>query len=308
MLQHKYGDSEITAKGCELIDEYLGRLREEDALLAVYSDHGHTNINNTFVVNRWLDAKGYLTFESEDEATAEKGLLTETLRRLGKGAKRQLPGTVTDAVRPLYRRIVPPEHPSSVEVAESIDWENSAAAATSQGPIYLNRDLLGDDYESIKSELKSELESLTHDGDTLLASVKDAEEVYSGRHSDDAPDLVATAKEGWEIYGGLADSTFVTQATSWTSGNHPSGIVLLAGDGVKSMELPEHSILDVMPTILSYMDCPIPEDVDGSVIQEPFEKELSTEKTRPVIQPDDSRSNADEAQMKESLKDLGYLE
>jgi len=283
MLQHKYGDSEVTRKGWELIDEYLGKLREEDVLLVVYSDHGHTNIDNTFVINRWLHDKGYLSFATEDDESdsatpdADSNVVAELARRAGKTGKKLMPAKITDLVRPLYRKVVPPEHPSSMDVAEQVNWEESTAVATSQGPIYLNRERLGDEYESVKAELKSELETLQYDGETVLSDVEGASEVYSGEHLDAAPDIMLTAKEGWEIYGGLAESAFVDQATSWTSGNHPTGILLLAGDDIESTTLPERSILDVMPTVLSYMDCPLPTDIDGECIQEPFRSEMAAD-------------------------------
>lgn len=312
MLQHKYGDSDVTRKGWELIDEYLGKLRDEDVLLVVYSDHGHTDIEDTFVINRWLHDKEYLSFKDDVDHSvasgADSNILAELVRRVGKTGKKLMPAKIIDFLRPLYRKIVPPEHPSSMDVAEQVDWEASTAVGTSQGPVYLNKERLEDDYESVKAELKSELESLHNDGEAVLSSVREANEVYSGKYLDAAPDLMLTANEGWEIYGGLTESAFVDQATSWTSGNHPTGIVLFAGEDVESTTLPERSILDVMPTVLSYMDCPLPTDIDGEVIRKPFQTEMATDTTRPPIETDSSAPSATEDHVKESLKDLGYLE
>ena len=72
MLQHKYGDTEETARGWEIIDEYLGKLLDEDAVLLIYSDHGHSTIERTFVINRWLIDQGHLTLKSDANRSEER--------------------------------------------------------------------------------------------------------------------------------------------------------------------------------------------------------------------------------------------
>jgi len=152
MLQHKYGDSEVTREGWKLIDSYLGKL-PDDVLLIIYSDHGHTNIEHTFVVNKWLHERGYLSFEGDEDDqpvpdTDEEGLLRRTARTVGDVAEKMVPHSVATTLSPLYRRFVPPEHRSSVDIANNVDWKRSDAVATSQGPVYLNRERLGDKYEA----------------------------------------------------------------------------------------------------------------------------------------------------------------
>lgn len=310
MLQHKYGDSEITTTAWEIIDSYLGEIPTEDTLVVIYSDHGHSEIENTFVINRWLKKKGYLSFGGTEDSgvadTSDEGTIRGIIRNIGETAEDMVPGSVANAISPLYRRIVPPESRGSMDVAKNVDWEESKAVATSQGPLYLNRNGLGDEYGEIKQSIKEELSELTYNGEKVLDSVKEGSEVYSGDYLDSAPDLMLTATDNWEIYGGLTDSQFVGQATSWTSGNHPDGMVLLTGDGVETGELSEVSLLDIMPTVLSYMGCAVPDDIDGTVIQDAFEDEIEVDTRDKITKSTDHRKFEDH--VKDSLKDLGYLE
>jgi arylsulfatase A-like enzyme len=85
-------------------------------------------------------------------------------------------------------------------------------------------------------------------------------------------------------------------------------MLLLNGDDIEPGTYRERSILDVMPTVLRYMDCPLPTDVDGTVIQEPFKRQLSIDETRPPIEAESRGERADDDNMKDTLKELGYLE
>jgi len=59
------------------------------------------------------------------------------------------------------------------------------------------------------------------------------------------------------------------------SGNHRlNGMMFLYGKNVKQgFRTPDVNIVDLFPTILSIMDVPLPEDLDGKVIRDCFEKE-----------------------------------
>ena len=307
MLQHKYGDGPETEFGWQLIDEYLGEVYDPDRLTVIYSDHGHTNIDRTFMINTWLAEEGYLETESEGSDAIYENLYEFLVargvspRRLAEAARALLPEEV-------YDRIAPTNF-SSAELMDRIDWERSTAVATSQGPLYVNRDRV-DDYEAVRETLREELSSLRYEGEPVVEDVRRAEEIYSPDRREAAPDLLLVASDGWEIYGGLAPSVFESQNTSWTSGNHPEGMVLLAGDGVAGGSLDERSILDVMPTVLQYLGSPIPTDVEGEVIGEAFEGDLGPVERREPIEPTRTPggNRHDEDDLEDRLEELGYLE
>ena len=306
VLQHKYGNGPETKRAWRLIDEYLGRL-DDDVLTVLYSDHGHSKIENTFVINRYLAEHGYLSFGEEAGNSLGERLYTGmksvgiSPRSAAKSAQAVLPDQLYDMLAPDYP--IP-----TGAVGERVDWANSAALAVSQGPIYLNKRWLGEEYRSVRDDLADELRELTHRGRSVLDAVFDREEIYWGDELHNAPDLFAVPADGWEIYGGITPATFETQVTSWTSGNHPRGMLLLHGPDVAATDLEERSLLDVMPTVLRYMDCEVPTDVDGDAIAEPFGSDaLSTGWREPIAATPDRRST-DETVVRDQLENLGYLE
>jgi hypothetical protein len=189
-----------------------------------------------------------------------------------------------------------------------VNWAESDAVALSQGPVYINRDRLGDDYEAFRDGLKAELESVSVDGDSPFDSVAYAEDVYSGDHLDEAPDLMLVAADEWEVYGGVTPSVVERQATSWTSGNHPIGMLLVHGADVAPGELQTRSILDVAPTVLRYLDAPVPTDMNGEAFEEPFRGGLPERRTREPIAGGGEQSAVQDEELESRLEDLGYLE
>ena len=307
VLQHHFGDGPETERGWNLIDEYLGKL-PDDLTKVVYSDHGHSHIERTFVINKYLIDNGYLSIESQagDEVTG--GLYT-LLKRIGISPRSA--GALARRVLPasLYDRLIQSGYPiPTFELANRVNWERSDAVALSQGPIYLNRDRLGDDYERFRDELKSELESISVEGNSPFQSVAYTEDVYSDDHLDDAPDLMLVAADEWEVYGGVTPSVVERQATSWTSGNHPTGMLLVHGADVTAGELRTRSILDIAPTVLRYLDTAVPADMNGEAFEAPFHGGLPDRRTREPIAGDGDMDAIQDEELESRLEDLGYLE
>ena len=307
VLQHHYGDSPETTRAYELVDQYLGEL-PPDLTTVLYSDHGHSHIDRTLVVNRYLIDNGYLTIDSQvgDSVTGGLYRLLQgtglSPRRAVSLARRVLPDSAVDAV-------VESGYPvPTFKLAGRVDWDVSTAVAVSQGPLYISRDAPGAEYETVRDQLREELLGLTVDGEAPLAAVHRAEEIYHGPHVEDAPDLTLIPADEWEVYGGVTPSLVEAQPTSWTSGNHPEGMVLFNGPEIEHKRLDEQSILDVMPTILRYMDAAVPTDIDGTAIEAPFGGSLPTPGSREPLLPVESGDSNETEQMEQRLADLGYLE
>jgi predicted AlkP superfamily phosphohydrolase/phosphomutase len=307
MLQHKYSDGEETAEGWKIIDNYLGELMDEDAILLLYSDHGHSTIERTVAINRWLMEQGYLALESDASDRATQSLYS-LLTKVGISPKRLAYLLRNTLPKSVYERLISSASliPMS-KLSERIDWAESDAVALSQGPLYINRDRLGSDYDAFRNSLKEELSSLSYRGELVLSDVYTTSEVYEGPYLDTGPDLMLVSNQGWEIYGGIVPSTFEAQASSWTSGNHPIGVLLCSGPGIIDDELPEKSILDVAPTILYALGCAIPNDIDGEPLVGLFENERTVNKREPIKQLERQDRSLD-GELSERLEDLGYLE
>lgn len=308
-LEHKYGDGEETGRAWELIDERLGQIDTEDTVLLLYSDHGHGHIENTFVINRWLIDNGYLSLASD--VTSETGLsrtLYTALESVGVSPKKMASYGRRVLPETAYDWLMPSKFPiSSAELSEEVEWSQTDAIAFSQGPLYLNRSRLGDEYATVREHLRQELADLTYQGEQVLSDVRPAEEVYNGPFVSDAPDLLLSSSDGWEIYGGIVPSTFESQVMSWTSGNHPVGMLLANGPNSEPQTLSERSILDIAPTVLHALDSAVPSDMDGSVIEEIAGTKASVSTRDPI---DVSRIVAESrnGELEQSLQDLGYLD
>jgi arylsulfatase A-like enzyme len=87
-------------------------------------------------------------------------------------------------------------------------------------------------------------------------------------------------------------------------------MVLFHGANVRQARLEERSILDIMPTILSCLDCPVPTDVDGAVIEDAFVEDLRPVDTRAPIDatPSNAQQPTADGDLKGRLEELGYLE
>jgi arylsulfatase A-like enzyme len=83
---------------------------------------------------------------------------------------------------------------------------------------------------------------------------------------------------------------------------------LFRGEGVRATELDERSLLDVMPTVLCYLGCRVPTDVDGTAITEPFEPGALDPGRREPIRKTAGRAPSDDRSVRERLEGLGYLE
>lgn len=321
VLQHKFGDGPETERAWRLVDEYLGKL-PDDVTLLCYSDHGHGHVERTFSVNAFLADRDSLTITDRtgDAATATA---YRTLQRVGISphrvanlARRLLPAGVTD-------RLIESGYPIPTSALDDrVDWAASDALAVSQGPVYLNRERLGDDYERVRADLREALLAYTApDGSSPIESVQIGDELYDGPHVDSAPDLFCRPADGWELYGGITPEITDTAASSWTSGNDPVGMILLHGPDVRAGELSERSLVDVMPTVLRYFDCPVPTDCDGTAIREPFTRSFGRDTCEPIARKatetaarcgeSNGRADAssdDEPSVSDRLEDLGYLE
>ena len=72
-------------------------------------------------------------------------------------------------------------------------------------------------------------------------------------------------------------------------------------------------LIDVAPTVLHLLDCPIPPDMDGSVLEEflassqqPSLEGEYTQKSENTVSPQEL-SDQEEQEMIDRLKNLGYL-
>ncbi|WP_247009112.1 alkaline phosphatase family protein [Halorientalis litorea] len=318
-LQHFLGDHEKTLEGWKRIDDALGRFLEQDVNVLLMSDHGSAPIEKIFHVNTWLERNGFLELDMNEAVTGffERVGLTRTRVRavvntlgIADALKRVTPDSMVNSL---------PEETGAINQAyatDLIDWDASVAVASGQGPIYLNPQLSDSGRERAITEITEGLESLTLPGSDAptVREVRRGDEVYSGRFAAEAPDLVLDQGPGVHVDGDFGGEDLYRDLGEWSMLNARDGIFMGHGPDVQSASLDDHAeILDLAPTILHLLDCPVPETLEGRVVTEMF-AEGSDPAERPVerVEPghyDIAASGRGDGQaLEERLQDLGYLD
>lgn len=296
------------------VDEVVGNInefvKEEDATLFIVSDHGFGPVNHTFRVNNWLTQKG---FRKE-----KKGLTPRKIRTKYFPYIRSIGERVVSVVPQLNDIAVSAGKRIRGSPSEEIDWEESTAFASKQGfasgLIYVLSDD-STDRESVVSEL-NELEN--EHRDKINVDIYAPDDLYHGENTKLAPDILFVVNNyecAVDPRTTTGDQDLVNKPPSESrSGGHRSeGIYLLAGKGSNSGNGEKADILDVAPTILYCQNSPIPESMDGSVLDDGFSKEFveSRESQRvpltELVDIDSAEMDRDEGAVKDRLNDLGYI-
>ncbi len=178
------------------------------------------------------------------------------------------------------------------------------------------------EYESLRNEIKESLLKVADEqlGTKLIDEVKFREEIYEGEQSKYAPDILFKAKD----YGILGRQ--LLGATNWFSlslknpnGFHrKNGIFIAYGIPFKkNYHIKDAKIIDIMPTILYSCGIPIPDDLDGKVLDDIFNDAFLSKQDKRFKEADkfvspsqveDVYSDEESKKIEEHLKSLGYLE
>lgn len=132
-----------------------------------------------------------------------------------------------------------------------------------------------------------------------------------------APDLIVRTVPNCTLKGGRSKSLLQPSAQNGhdRSGDHRTdGILMASGPSFDTGTVDEVSVLDIAPTLLYLLDCPIPTAMDGSVLKKIFSGKVLDEKQ--IEETDeygrsDSRgrqwNDDEEAELEERLNSMGYL-
>lgn len=330
----EYGDSIL--KVYKKLDEVTGKLlnKNPDVTVLIVSDHGGgVNTRGGELVNDWLESIGMLKREKTSfnpskvfnrlySGLAKAGYKTAT-KHLSKDAKLKLTRWI-----PAVRGNIE----SAVRLG-GIDWERTKAFCDGkQDDIWINlkgRDSMGAALESeydeicnfICSELKDAVDVLNNK--KIIDSVFRREDVYEGPYIDKAADISVNWKPDAVIHGiRTKSSPNNIKPVKWewpyeiaTGGHSLNGIFIAHGQELKNgYRINDAQIMDIMPTILYHFDEEIPDDVDGKVLENIFDKDYlranpprfkSSEKD--IKAGADVYSEEDASVIEQRLKDLGYI-
>lgn len=310
------------------MDEVVGELREiagDECTVIIMSDHGSGPIKRKVYLDNWLLQQGLMKIRESYAAKArywlaERGLTISNV--LGFLMKMGFWGRI----RGLVGRETRLKMANRFFGSMAIDWSNTKAYPVGiVGAININLEgrepsgivTPGAEFDRIKQRIKQALLKLSDPdtGESLVSEVLCKEEVYEGPFAEDAPDLIIK----WQDYAYkstfmLGSSTEVMSAPlkgSYSGFHTMDGILAMRGPSiVRGQVLSDTSIIDVAPTILALLGLPIPEDMDGKVLQV-FDRDLKlryeSDKHRRKLVEHASISTEDEKMVEERLKNLGYL-
>jgi predicted AlkP superfamily phosphohydrolase/phosphomutase len=326
----------------QLTDEWIGQLLKTagaETNIVVMSDHGAGPLYQDVFLNEWLWQQNLLVLKEE---IGNQSQLWRLARRTGltrERISRVLTSLNLHRVEVLIKRFLGDRiyllpRDERPEFLNAIDWTRTKAYSFGYyGQIFIN--LIGrepegivepgDEYNRLRTQIAAQLQELTHpdDGLPVVDQVYFNEELYDGPRLDNAPDLLAvmrdfsfTTRKGYE-FAEVRGQIFHEPYTGETGSHRLDGILIAAGPDIKtSTRLTEHhAIIDLTPTLLRLMDCPVPDFMDGDVIEAMLNADFLTQYPLeivnvPVEWPADDHArwnDQQEREIAERLKKLGYL-
>ena len=320
------------------IDQILRKLIEKsdnETNVIIISDHGFGTHDMVFYVNDWLKEQGYLRLKQKEKSFLTKlGFFSESISSLLK--KLRLYGFVIPLIPKRLRNLVPSKYPSFERMKDKIDWEHTKAYSAPHSigceQIYIN--LRGckpygsielKEYETTRAEIIEKLRRLQYPqtNKQMKVEVFKPEEIYVGDYVNKAPDILYLIEQ----LRCVSDKSFGHQSIFEKTSINPrqnashrtNGIFLAYGPDIKkSYKIENAKIYDIVPTILHIFGLPIPNDVDGRILNEIFKEDSQIAKRKPRFITPDYRKEGQEEQgefskedakrVKERLRALGYLD
>jgi len=313
------------------IDKALGEIIEvagEDTLVMIMSDHGFGAFHRFFHVNNWLCELGLMKLKR-----TPLSLFKHALFRLGYTPMNMLRVVSALKLSNLRKRVKRGRGRGLLRKLflsfEDVDWSRTRAFVVGNfGQLYINvagKRLQGcvqpgDEYEALRDRIVREALALV-DPDTGEHVIKYAykrEEIYTGDCLGKMPDIILHTDRSRYVSFGHADfgSNRVIEPSYGQTGHHNmTGILVLHGEGVDQGKVVEGArIIDVAPTALYAMDIPIPDDMDGRVLEEAFTSEYRvlhqptyTDSSSARERESEDYQSEDEEKVMERLRGLGYV-
>jgi predicted AlkP superfamily phosphohydrolase/phosphomutase len=307
-------------------DRMLGTLLEKtdsaNTVSIVLSDHGFGRNRGNICPNYYLQRWGYLTRASVQETPIDKLQRTfgKVLKKLsGAPTKHNGNGKSLRAFQSFTEMV----DKTAPHQRVNLDWSQTKAALTvgsETGFVYVNvkgRGPLGivepgPEYDTLVSDLLSKFSSIRHPrtGEKLLAQVSRGSEIYPNKADGVLlPDIILIPAEGLKFSFEISDAP--PELT--THGNHrPEGVLFAEGAGLQKPQVSfSPRLLDLAPTILHLLGLPVPDDMDGRVLQEILAepREIRFEAADACVPQQKMEYNTEETELIEQrLKGLGYIE
>ncbi|HYL99961.1 MAG TPA: alkaline phosphatase family protein, partial [Blastocatellia bacterium] len=316
------------------VDSTLGDLLSEaDDETTVYlgSDHGFGPITKFLCFNIWLIQEGLLVLK-RDAFT----LLKRALFRLGLTPDLAYRSAMKLGLAHLRLSVGVTNRSKLMRLGnllmlslQDVDWSRTVAYSKGNyGQIFINlkgREAngiveQGDAYEREVEEVISKLRALKDENNKLLIGpIWRREDLYSGPHSEESPDIQFLPKDMANKPLGTLDLTsnkFITPVYGNSGDHRMHGIMIGRGPEIrKGVEIDGARIIDYAPTILHTFGVEVPSDLDGRVIEEMFTEGYMSRNPVRITDPAvvDGKSgervmtDEESEEIRERLRGWGYL-
>lgn len=312
------------------IDSIIGDLTNrtnKNTVLMIMSDHGNGPAHKIFYINQWLIENGFIKLKKKKSSgnmyfwLSKLGLKIENviLFLLAHQWALKLSKSVWNIARMRF------------SILDNIDWTQTQAYGCESGIIINRKDREAkgivepnEEYENLRDLLIEKLSTLKDQetGEKVFKQVLKREELYTGPHVDEAPDIILLTNppflfsRGIEIRRTIVRSNINFLPGPLQSSRHEiDGLFIATGSQIrKGKKINDVNLTDLAPTMLHTMNVPSPHDVDGRVLKEIFEptSQWAKKKTRYLTYRESNRgkqgfTKEEEEELKKRLKALGYL-
>lgn len=318
------------------VDAYLGEVIQArgEGDVFIVSDHGFTGMEQDIFIEKWLLERGYLHLKTQPPAASRVESRT-TARSIWKALTPN--GTVKKILKqnPLFNSLIGKikkqvlSGESAAQLNQNVDWSSTRVffAGVSCQSLQVNlrgRETLGivepAECSGLVQEVIAGLTSIVDpkNGRPVIKSAYGKEEIYHGDWTQNSPDVIVIAENGYSLQEGFPDQLVKPSnlfGADRSGGHRPEGMFIACGPNIrKHAPRLEACIIDILPTVLYLNRLPVPNYVDGEVlaqlIREPYLQANPVEQTDmiPVMEPQASEMTAEEQTLLEShLRALGYF-
>lgn len=298
----KYPQSEAANAAKSLladVDAYVERVFEtvpDDVDVLLLSDHGFRLFSGRFYINDWLNREGYLVRSSDGHRFATKNENDTNVVEGGSFGYWLRKRRFWPFLRPI-KNVTERLMDIKFTPEMGIDLKNSMAYCRSKDEkaIHFNHqhpDVTAETIEDIRSEL-DQLDYVSAELGTKL---------YRGPYMDEGGDIILTDESHFLNRGPVGE---VTVSNEIAHHDH-DGIMIGSGPSFQGTPYAP-KLIDITPTILHLFGLPVPEALDGRVLEDVVQSNQSisyieTSEYEPIFK----SSGRDKEEVEERLKSLGY--